>query len=51
LSYFKTNTVWLGEIFEASGVTQSHSKLEKFSRYTKSYVYPFYLVLTTGLKL
>jgi len=30
LSYFKTDTVWLGEIFEASEVTQSYSKLENF---------------------
>jgi len=47
LSAFKTNTLWLGEIFEGSksaAIAQQARKL--FTRYTKSYVYPFYLVLT-----
>jgi len=30
LSHFKKETVELGEIFAASGVTQSHSKQENF---------------------
>jgi len=41
LSHFKTNTVWLGEIFEASGVTQSHSKLEEF--------YPLYEIVYVSI--
>jgi len=47
LSHFKKNTVWLGEIFEASksdAVTQQARKIS--ASYTKLCVYLFYLVLT-----
>jgi len=43
LSHFKPNTVWLGEIFEASGVTQSHSKLEKFLPVIRNHVCIYFI--------
>jgi len=43
LSHFETNTVWLGEIFAASGVTQSHSKLENFLPAIRNYVCVYFI--------